>query len=128
MLYIFIDDEAIFNLISKAKLQLLNTQTYALTFDSGDSALQYFEDNIQQLKHEKIVIFLDINMPEMNGFEFLQEYKNKFADVLNVVVYMLSSSIAEVDREAAQQYSMVKQFYSKPFQVSYLEGTGGFNG
>jgi CheY-like chemotaxis protein len=128
MLYIFIDDEAIFNLISKAKLQLLNTQTYALTFDSGNSALQYFEDNIQQLKHERIVIFLDINMPEMNGFEFLQEYKNKFANVLNAVVYMLSSSIAEVDREAAQQFSMVKQFYSKPFQVSYLEGTGGFNG
>lgn len=126
MLYIFIDDEHIFNLISIAKLQLLSTQPYALTFDSGSSALQYFEENIHQLKYEKIVIFLDINMPEMNGFEFLQEYKNKFSDLLHVVVYMLSSSIAEVDKEAAYVYSMVKGFYSKPFQVAFLDNIGDF--
>ena len=66
MIYIFIYDEPIFNLISKKKLLLSDEKANILTFDSGINAINYFEDNFQELNNEKIVLFLDINMPEIN--------------------------------------------------------------
>lgn len=121
MLYVFIDDEPICNLISKAKLRIIDPKANAQTFNSGKEALIYFEENLHLLRNEKIVIFLDINMPEMNGFEFLHEFNNKLAPLLQVVVFMLSSSIAEVDKQVAFQFSLVKDFFSKPLQAAYID-------
>ena len=121
MVYAFIDDEPIFNIISKTKLLQLDGNAKILTFDSCKNAIQYFEENIEPLSNDRLVIFLDINMPEMNGFEFLQEFKNRFFASLQAVIFMLSSSIDSVDKETAFQFPFVKNFFSKPFQTSYLD-------
>ena len=74
MLYIFIDDEEICNLISKTKLLQVDPTANILTFESGREAIQYFQENKDRLSADKLVIFLDINMPGMNGIDFLEEY------------------------------------------------------
>lgn len=64
-------------------------------------------------------IILDINMPVMNGFEFLDRYAQEFG-VHAPVVAMLTSSHLGKDRERAMQYSFVKSYFEKPLQADHL--------
>ncbi len=62
------------------------------------------------------VVLLDINMPKMNGFEFLEEYENLVSDgrYQSIIVLMLTSSHSEDDKRLAAKYSSVKGFITKP--------------
>jgi CheY-like chemotaxis protein len=64
-------------------------------------------------------IILDINMPVMNGFEFLDRYAEEF-EVHAPVVAMLTSSHLGKDRERAMQYAFVKSYFEKPLQANHL--------
>lgn len=64
-------------------------------------------------------IILDINMPVMNGFEFLDRYAQEFS-VHAPVVAMLTSSHLGKDRERAMGYSFVKSYFEKPLQADHL--------
>ena len=64
-------------------------------------------------------ISLDINMPVMNGFEFLDRYAEEF-EVHAPVVAMLTSSHLGKDRERAMRYSFVKSYFEKPLQADHL--------
>jgi len=64
-------------------------------------------------------IILDINMPVMNGFEFLDRYAEEF-EVHAPVVAMLTSSHLGKDRERAMQYAFVKSYFEKPLQAEHL--------
>lgn len=64
-------------------------------------------------------IILDINMPVMNGFEFLQQYAQEFS-VHAPVVAMLTSSHLSADRERAMRYHFVKSYFEKPLTLANL--------
>ena len=64
-------------------------------------------------------IILDINMPVMNGFEFLDRYAAEF-EVHAPIVAMLTSSRLGKDRERAMRYSFVKSYFEKPLQADHL--------
>ena len=66
------------------------------------------------------LIFLDINMPRMNGFAFLETYVAEFEASAGVVV-MLSSSLLESDRERALSFAPVRGFLGKPLNVGWSE-------
>jgi CheY-like chemotaxis protein len=64
-------------------------------------------------------IILDINMPVMNGFEFLEHYKSEF-ETHAPVVAMLTSSHHAADRERALKYYFVKSYFEKPLTPENL--------
>ncbi|MCD1263869.1 response regulator [Shinella sp. AETb1-6] len=64
-------------------------------------------------------IILDINMPVMNGFEFLDRYAEEF-EVHAPIVAMLTSSRLGKDRERAMQYDFVKSYFEKPLVPDHL--------
>jgi CheY-like chemotaxis protein len=72
-------------------------------------------------------IILDINMPVMNGFEFLDRYAEEF-EVHAPVVAMLTSSHLGKDRERAMQYSFVKNYFEKPLTIDHLHLMAGLLG
>jgi CheY-like chemotaxis protein len=63
-------------------------------------------------------LFLDLNMPEMTGWDFLEEFHPKNS---NPEVYILSSSVDERDIDKANNYSLVKRYLSKPLVKKYIK-------
>lgn len=89
---------------------------------SGEEALEYLVTELEQGGFPSpSLIFLDINMPGMNGWEFLDEYDHlEVRHKGGIVLTMLSNSIDSPDLENAQVRGTVAGFYSKPLEVEHL--------
>ena len=93
---------------------------------SGEEALAYFSD-FEKYKSdpesEIDLIFLDINMPVMDGFEFLEEFeKLTFEPALKKVkIIMLTSSVFHIDRFKSQSFPNVISYISKPVSIDSLK-------
>jgi len=109
MIYL-IDDDEIQNLINSKMLSLLGEDLNTETFTFAKVAL----DRITETGEFPNVILLDINMPKMNGWEFLDLFDkiNEKTDV-----YLLTSSINENDMERSKSYHSVKEFITKPMHL-----------
>jgi len=90
---------------------------------NGRFAIDQLVD-IQKRDPEKLpdYIFLDINMPIMNGWEFLDEYKRLNIDPLGKSkIFIISSSVFSNDINRARSYPIVKSFISKPLSVEKIK-------
>src|ERR1700754_2604659 len=104
---LLVDDDEINNFISikLIKKALLNTEIMACLH--GKYAID---------------LLLDINMPIMNGWEFLDEYTRLNVDPLGKCkVYIISSSVFSNDINKARSYPVVKDFISKPLNVEKIK-------
>lgn len=113
-----IDDDQISIIILKKNLELIAVSQEIVTFSNGKDALNHLEK--EYLKKEQYVIFLDINMPEMNGWEFLNKVEHLITSQ-NTSIYLLTSSINKADMEKAKQFSIIKQYLSKPINKDILK-------
>lgn len=88
-------------------------------FFYADEALEYLRaTNCEEID----VIFLDINMPRMNGFEFLKAAADELGqNFLNIKVVMLTSSSAERDVSSAQSIQQITKYLHKPLEVEHLQ-------
>ncbi|GAB2630654.1 response regulator [Belliella aquatica] len=107
---ILIDDDPINNLINKRLISKMDIADQVEEFLEAEKAL----NRIQNLAEtEKTLILLDINMPVMNGWDFLNAYLKEFKDRGDRII-MLSSSIDFQDRQKAKQFTCVEGFIEKP--------------
>lgn len=116
-LIVLIDDDPINNLINKRLINKLNLTPKTIEFLEAEKALFYLKKpNIEK----KILILVDINMPVMNGWDFLDKYvelENKRDDR----IIMLSSSIDFQDRQKSEEFPFVSGFIEKPLTHEKLE-------
>jgi CheY-like chemotaxis protein len=120
---LLVDDDEINNFISikLIKKALLTSDIMACL--NGRFAIDQLVD-IQKRDPEKLpdYIFLDINMPIMNGWEFLDEYKRLNIDPLGKSkIFIISSSVFSNDINRARSYPIVKSFISKPLSVEKIK-------
>src|SRR6185437_5498446 len=117
-----VDDDEINNFISIKLIKKALTNTDIMACLHGKYAIELLQD-IQREDASKLpdYILLDINMPIMNGWEFLDEYTRLNIDPLGKCkVYIISSSVFSNDINKARSYPLVKDFVSKPLNVDKI--------
>lgn len=117
-----VDDNEIDNIINEKIIEANSFAEKILVFQTGQEALDYLKENQEKEKELPEIVFLDINMPIMDGFQFLNDFEQFSETVLEKCkIIMLSSSISpkDIDRAASSRY--VKKYLNKPLNARYLE-------
>ena len=113
-----IDDSDADRFLARRVLQTSCPRAIITEFESGQDALEPVRE--ESRKKQRLVVFLDINMPRMSGFDFLDQVQRDI-DTPPIYILMLTSSGAKADREQAEQYDCVKGFIEKPLTREHLE-------
>ena len=113
-----IDDDDINIFIIKKIVEKTGFNVNMVSKANGLLAIDHLKVTMDQVDFPNLIL-IDINMPVLNGWEFLDTY-----DTLNISkkvdMYMLSSSVYENDIEKAKTYAKVKGFISKPLSIERL--------
>lgn len=114
---IIIDDDEIVILIQKKMIMNSSFYDKPLSFKNGKLGLDYILSN--KKKDTIYFIFLDINMPVMNGWEFLEAI-NQSAVANQVLIAVVTSSANDADKQKAYQYKQVLRYVEKPINTQKL--------
>ncbi|WOK07596.1 response regulator [Imperialibacter roseus] len=110
-----IDDDQIYVFGLRKLIDFHKYSKNLLVFKNGAEAIKYMKPLITSSDELPDVILLDINMPVMDGWQFLDEFvKIKPLIKKKITIYMVSSSIDEADLERAKTYEEVSDFIVKP--------------
>src|SRR5579872_2264795 len=114
--YVAVDDDSFNNLLCSMIIEDTLGHVDITTFTKPEEGLAFIE-NVKS----PTVLFLDINMPMINGWEFLERYE-KFSEKvkMNVSIYILSSSLDRRDKDRANANKYVKGFISKPLESEII--------
>jgi len=117
---ILIDDSDIDLFIQRRFLEVYHFSDTLVLYNSAEEALGW----LKEMKGEAApdVIFLDLNMPEIDGFSFLKDFKSLPQEILDKCkIVVLTSSNSAKDREQAFSFNNVIQFITKPIKQSDIE-------
>nr|WKN37658.1 response regulator [Tunicatimonas sp. TK19036] len=118
---LLIDDDEINNFTVEAVLETVGFIEEYEFKENGWDALDYLKQCEAKGAFPDL-IFVDINMPEMDGHEFIERYEVLFWERHpNTKISMLSSSISEADRQKSLSYSSVSEYAHKPLTREKLE-------
>jgi len=116
-----IDDDEIYQYTMSLNLKSLDSVNEIKVFNDGLEANNFMLDNLNNPEELPDIIFLDINMPVMDGFQFMEEYeKIKSKLTKNIIIYMISSSVDPVDIEKATQINAISDYLTKPIRQQQL--------
>lgn len=117
-LAMLIDDENVDQRLYKRVINRSGLIREVLVFSYADEALEHLKANPEI---EVDVIFLDINMPRMNGFEFLDAAAKDLGEgFTKVVVAMLTTSLSPADQQRAKSFDVVKVYIQKPLTTDHI--------
>ncbi len=115
---ILVDDDIINNFYNEEFLRSeFDFKNNLQAFDDPEQALQFLTQN----NPSKLLLLVDINMPLMNGFEFISKYQESGTLAENTIICMLTSSLHVKDQEKADSFSNIHFFLKKPLLTDNLE-------
>ncbi|WP_324023696.1 response regulator [Maribacter sp. BPC-D8] len=116
-----IDDDEVFQYTILHTLQAHKSVSNIMPFTDGAEAMNFFNKNIDNDIILPDVIFLDVNMPVMDGYKFMDEYIKLIAKATKkITVYILSSSVDLVDFEKTKKIKEVSDYIVKPIRDNQL--------
>ncbi len=119
--FIVIDDSKLDCFIAEKIIRNTGRSENIRSYLDGAEALEYIKNTPISGDKTKTVLIVDIQMPVMNGFEFVEAFE-KFPQELqdNYIIFVLSSSIYENDLNRVRNYPSVKHFLNKPLTSNTL--------
>jgi CheY-like chemotaxis protein len=119
---LLVDDDSIANFLIEKIVQSTGLARNIFKALNGREALQVFEQHFRGTLPVPEVVLLDLNMPIMNGFEFLQAYNNlEFEEKDDVLIILVTSSNNPSDIEKARQLG-IKYYLTKPISAETIKG------
>lgn len=112
-----IDDDEIYQFVMRKIVEGLeaNLVKKVLSFGDGEAAIEFITNNISNYSQLPNIILLDINMPIMDGWQFMDEYVRLKPRIgKKILIYMVSSSKNEEDIEHAKRISEISDYLVKP--------------
>lgn len=109
-----IDDDPMANIYNKMIIKKLHPNTETIAFDNARGALDFLEDNNNRCPD---LILLDLNMPEMNGWDFMIEFEKLCLDIEVIIV---SSSERNEDKDKCKEFSGISNYFVKPITANAI--------
>lgn len=119
--FVVVDDSKLDCFIAEKVIQSTANCASVRTFMLASEALDYINDD--PFGTNRVVVLVDIQMPIMNGFEFIETLESKLTpdQKERYIIHLLSSSINESDMLRANSFQTVKSFLNKPLTKASLE-------
>ncbi len=116
-----VDDDALYTLLLKKKIEKLDLCHKIISYAEGESAIEHIKASLDAGEALPEIILLDINMPIMNGWEFMEVFMQLMPRIkTKVTIYISSSSIAAEDRMKAQENIAIENYLTKPIETETL--------
>ncbi|GEQ85558.1 response regulator [Patiriisocius marinistellae] len=116
-----IDDDRVYQFTITKAIEVNNLAKEVLIFSDGEEALDFFIRNLDNDANLPDIVLLDINMPIMDGFQFMEEYiKIKPRVGKKIYIYMVSSSVDSDDIKKAKNISEISDYIIKPVKPGEL--------
>lgn len=116
---IFIDDDEDLNFLQERMCSRCKAVSHYYIASSALETLHY----LSETSVAPDIIFVDINMPVMNGFQFIEEFEKNYSSKFpETQLYVLSSSVRSDDKRKSLEYPSVKAFLIKPLTEEQLLG------
>ena len=113
--FIIIDDSQLDCFIGEKIIQNTGTYSSIKSFAEATDALQYIKNSYSGKTDTKTIIVLDIQMPVMNGFQFVEAFELLPEEIqAGYAIFMFSSSINENDKNRIDNHPIIRKFYGKP--------------
>jgi CheY-like chemotaxis protein len=115
-----VDDDSIYVMLAKRQISLNQLSDDVCEFSEGREAYQELKKRIDNGEQIPDVIFLDVNMPIWDGWDFLDEF-SKLEISIRPEIYIVTSSSHSLDREKAATYPIVSRCLTKPLELDDLK-------
>lgn len=117
-----VDDDELFQFVMRQHLERLGMVENIHKFSDGEQALNYIRSNLQHPELLPELILLDVNMPYMDGWQFMREYvKLELPAGINIKIYVLSSSTHESDLQKAKEFPSLAGYLVKPIGKQLIQ-------
>jgi CheY-like chemotaxis protein len=116
-----IDDDAIYQIIINKIIQRSEMFSAISIFKNGKGAIEALQNSLNNNALLPDIILLDINMPIMDGWEFMEEMGSLKSQLRKqIIIYIVSSSIAIEDKNKSKTYPDILGYLSKPITTDDL--------
>jgi len=120
--YLLIDDDDIFNFLHSEVIKQVDDSADIVSHSSSIEALQYMKELIQDNLQLPNFIFIDVRMPEMNGFELVDEFMKFPLELFDhSKIFFVTSSLDQRDLYKLRDYPILTGFIDKIISVEQLQ-------
>lgn len=120
-LILFVDDDEISNLFNERLALEIFPEAMVKSFENANDAILFLSENKMHLVRSGVTIFLDLRMPEIDGYDFMSELEDlELENQLELDVKILSGDVCKRTLEKKDRFPLISEIFQKPLTKAHL--------